>query len=428
MSKLNFRIDLPDKDIASDIEDAINKGIEDTMGMRAARGLEDRLQNAARGRIRAADRVWRGVLLDSFDSSVGRDGDDWVLIFENDAEHARTIDMGRTPGDEPPPLEELIPWVESQMDDWNIDPDYGSGGDGVPIADGGQYRLPDNYEVEDYQTAEEAGLEESTASDSIFVLEYENGEQTVFKSSENAESISDFADDRNEEAFTSIEELLGLGHAPETRVKEHEIDGETLRGVETAYIEDHVAFNELRAQLGNDEAAERFAEEIGEITAVDTIVSNSDRHGSNLLIDDRGELWAIDNGGHSEDPNTTVIPPEIRGLNAMYSERSDQMYEAVQETIEAQNRVFDQMVENPRPILDRLQRVHGPTNWRFERAREFLIEDVESFRDRVEQLQQEWLDSVDPDKSVTFDDEPSDLVDDIDDGPLGDIQDEFEDL
>jgi len=122
--EIRFRVNARGKNVADEIEDAIEQGIKDAVGKSSKRGLDDAILDAAKDKIRDHDRKWRGTLLESFDVRTYREGDDYILVVENDAEHARTTEYGRTPGEEKPPLAALIPWVEAHLDDWDVDPEY----------------------------------------------------------------------------------------------------------------------------------------------------------------------------------------------------------------------------------------------------------------------------------------------------------------
>lgn len=123
--KLQFRVDVQNKDVADDIEDAIEDGIRDSVGLTNKNSLNDEIIDAAKQKILDHERRWRGDLLESFDVRTQRMGkSSYVVTIENDEEYARTTEYGRTPGEEKPPLAALIPWVEKHLDDWDVDPDF----------------------------------------------------------------------------------------------------------------------------------------------------------------------------------------------------------------------------------------------------------------------------------------------------------------
>lgn len=130
-NKIRLRIDAKNTSVADDIEDAIERGIRNSLGAGAGDGgLPEAIEQAATMKILEHERVWRGELVSSFNIDVYPEGDDWVAVVENDAPYARTTEEGRTPG-QPTPLEPLIPWVKDHLDGWDIDIDYDDDDSGI---------------------------------------------------------------------------------------------------------------------------------------------------------------------------------------------------------------------------------------------------------------------------------------------------------
>lgn len=97
-------------DVFDDIEDHVERGIK--AGRTA---LSRELEEVAQERIREAGAIWKGELIDSFDTDIYREGSKFVLVFKNDAEHAAPIEFGAEYTDRGPPVAALIPWVQTQL-------------------------------------------------------------------------------------------------------------------------------------------------------------------------------------------------------------------------------------------------------------------------------------------------------------------------
>lgn len=111
MSNLRIRIRVTGiDDVTDDIEDAIKQGIQDGGGE-----IIDHSQKIAKTHIREKA-YWTGELLQSWlkEESAGR-MQTYHGMLENTAPHAAPIEHGASYGAEGPPIEELIPWVRSEM-------------------------------------------------------------------------------------------------------------------------------------------------------------------------------------------------------------------------------------------------------------------------------------------------------------------------
>lgn len=116
MGKIRLNLSTLNKGAARDIKDAIDFGVR-----HGATRIGDGVVDVAQNRLRQAGAVWRGILQGSFDWRVEERPNGLAVIARNDAEHARTIEFGRTPGAEAPPLAPLIPWVRTKMVGFNLE-------------------------------------------------------------------------------------------------------------------------------------------------------------------------------------------------------------------------------------------------------------------------------------------------------------------
>lgn len=447
--ELRFRIDVQNKRVSEDIEDAIEQGIKDAIGRGPGGGLADKIERAAREKIFEHERVWRGKLLDSFNTYTYRSGDDYYLVVENTAPHARTTEYGRTPGEEKPPLEALIPWVEQHLDDWDVDPDYlGEGGGGGPDPPDSSFikELPRDASITGKKSAADAGLEDSANSDSIFIYEYDNGERTIFKANSRSPSWAGVDENRNEAAFSKIANELGFEIAPEAEMDTRYLqrntpdtrfaginDAQNMReeafpGVEYAFIEGAQPLFQERIDGRDDvDIINDYRDTLAETSALDMVVGNTDRHSKNYIVSPDNRLVAIDNGGHNESEDTQITTKMVRGPSSLYSERSDEMYEAVQDLIQAQNEAVGEVVAHSDIIIERLRQEHGGDHWVVERAEELLANDGAELWDQLSQLQDDWLSTVDPDQFADMPEpDQSDMIEDL--TIVEDIKEEFEDL
>lgn len=117
-----FRIDIDNKKISRKINRKIEDGIED-----AADEINDKMRQAAKGKIRDEKAVWRKELLHGFTDSKIEISGRTIASLRNLSEHAPYQEMGvngtqnaryNTPfqyKDKKPPLDSLIPWVRDNF-------------------------------------------------------------------------------------------------------------------------------------------------------------------------------------------------------------------------------------------------------------------------------------------------------------------------
>lgn len=135
MSDIRFTVNVTNDDIITDVRDAITDGINDATGKRSPNGISDAMENIAEERIISTNSVWRGELLDSFSTQHARAGGGWIIDFENDADHAPAINYGADYDEKGPPVESLIPWVQTNMPAHPVTGEFtdpGPDGEGLP--------------------------------------------------------------------------------------------------------------------------------------------------------------------------------------------------------------------------------------------------------------------------------------------------------
>jgi hypothetical protein len=151
---VNFDINVKNKDIVDDIEDAVEDGIR-----RAADEIGDASVNIAKQRIREAGAVWTGELLDSFNVTYSSNGNELTVTIENESDHAAPIEYGAEYTDRGPPVVALIPWVITHMDGFTVPDDSPSLDEREPVegemqSDEGDY--VNVYDIADKETLAKA--------------------------------------------------------------------------------------------------------------------------------------------------------------------------------------------------------------------------------------------------------------------------------
>lgn len=127
MGEIEIDIDTLNKRVIRDIKDAFDDGVESAAGRSSSSGLPDAMEEAAKSKLRSEGAVWTGELISSFGVRYADKGDRIVVIFYNDADHARPVEAGAEYGSEGPPVHALVPWVVTHLDSWSI-PDGDQGG------------------------------------------------------------------------------------------------------------------------------------------------------------------------------------------------------------------------------------------------------------------------------------------------------------
>lgn len=122
MGDIEFDIDVDEDGIAERLEESIQDGIENAGEDMGKAGIA-----VAKQKVQQEGAIWSSELLNSFDSwTEERDGTTY-LVIENDAEHAGPQEHGVDPSayaDGGPPVQNLLPWVSSELSAWKVDPEW----------------------------------------------------------------------------------------------------------------------------------------------------------------------------------------------------------------------------------------------------------------------------------------------------------------
>lgn len=105
-------------DALDDVADKIERGIR-----RSSEDIGDGMRRSAQQQIQQEGRVWKGELINSFDTSETITPSRAVIRLSNDAAYARAVDKGAEYGSEGPPLHRLIPWVLTNMQHTRVNDD-----------------------------------------------------------------------------------------------------------------------------------------------------------------------------------------------------------------------------------------------------------------------------------------------------------------
>lgn len=110
--------DVRGTDVLDDVADKIDRGIR-----RSSEDIGDRMRRSAQQKIEQEGRIWKGELINSFDTSETMTPSRAVIRLSNDAAYARAVDEGAEYGSEGPPLHRLIPWVLTNMQHVRVNDD-----------------------------------------------------------------------------------------------------------------------------------------------------------------------------------------------------------------------------------------------------------------------------------------------------------------
>lgn len=126
--------------------------------------------------------------------------------------------------------------------------------------------------------------------------------QAIYKPEQGEEPLRDFPPKlyKREVAAYMLSSQLGWGHVPPTIESDGPYGIGSLQLFVPADFEQHYLSLKDRPELN---------ETLKQICAFDFVANNTDRKSGHVLIDDQGELWAIDNGlsFHAEFKLRTVI-------------------------------------------------------------------------------------------------------------------------
>lgn len=134
---MEITIDVDNKQIAAEIQDRIEDGIDN-----AASEINDQTRRVAKQKVRGKNAVFTSELLEGFVNSKVELGDSTIASLSNRSDHAPYQERGvsgtqkqrDTPHrytDKKPPLDNLIPWIQQNLAGtgfWPSDLD----GDGPP--------------------------------------------------------------------------------------------------------------------------------------------------------------------------------------------------------------------------------------------------------------------------------------------------------
>lgn len=399
MGRLNIDISVRNKDVSDDIEEAIRSGIKNSIGTGSASGIGDDMEMVARLKIREEGAVWTEQLLNSFRYTATRRGDDYVLVFQNTAEHAAPVNDGADYGDEGPPLANLIPWVRAHLVQfWDSD---GDGDAPAIIADGsgigGREDPPFTRSID--QDARVSSVETEFATDgggtnheTFALVRYENGQRAFAKAPDLGRNSATYDAFRNEELFTRVGETMDWEMGPEHRWSSVEIDGDRYDAAVAPYIDDSKTLKEAFSDgdLTKSEFLTDYRDQLAKTFVSHMIVDNTDFHINNMLIDDDGTIHAIDNGGHRLTENFYVSRDMLYG-EAYFLETD--LEEELNDLFDAEEQYIDEIAAKADEIIEQIEDVHGPDHYLVSRAEYLLEDDAEELKGLME-LQRSNIDDI----------------------------------
>ncbi|RCU47931.1 HK97 gp10 family phage protein [Haloplanus salinus] len=126
MGNFDIRIEFSADDVASDIAESIEAGIED-----AQREMGKTLPRIAQAKLRSRDAMFNREVLKGFREKKSEGGGIYELRVFNTAEHASYVEHGvrgvwagtstkHEYSTKRPPVEELLPWVERKLAGWRL--------------------------------------------------------------------------------------------------------------------------------------------------------------------------------------------------------------------------------------------------------------------------------------------------------------------
>ena len=145
----------------------------------------------------------------------------------------------------------------------------------------------------------------------LYVLSYGNDKKTIFKptttkdagvrKSVNTKQVSS---SRREVMSFGLSEKLGIGVIPPTYLTERVVPTNSKKskkeGSEQAFVEGKT-WMQMCIEQGQDNVRKLLKDEsvqknLGMISVMDYLISSSDRHNKNFMIDENKKIYAIDNG------------------------------------------------------------------------------------------------------------------------------------
>ncbi|MFC7191855.1 hypothetical protein ACFQL7_20870 [Halocatena marina] len=122
MGNLSGSVEVSGKDIADNIREQIDKGVEN-----AADEIARNVLDVQKHEIRKEGAVWRHHLIEGFEDTVIEFSDHTIVSVTNVSDHALSQDRGVSGTkkkrdtdleytDKGPPVESLIPWIQDNLD------------------------------------------------------------------------------------------------------------------------------------------------------------------------------------------------------------------------------------------------------------------------------------------------------------------------
>jgi len=115
MGKGKIDVDVDLNGVDKKIKSAIKSGIR-----HSSTELYDEGTKVAKSKLRQEGAIWKGELINSFTFRTTPGGKVRLVKIENTADHARPMEEGAEYEEEGPPLSALIPWVETELSQWQV--------------------------------------------------------------------------------------------------------------------------------------------------------------------------------------------------------------------------------------------------------------------------------------------------------------------
>lgn len=223
-------------------------------------------------------------------------------------------------------------------------------------------------------------------SEHTYIVRFDNDEKAIYKpNSANAyeESV------RTDVAWYELAQRFSDDptYAPETAAA----DLKNGLGSAQQWIERGDTYGEVSHQLTSDDRehiALENVEDVAEISLMDYVLGNDDRHQNNVLID-RGQLYAIDNGGYGTPSATPREENLTDSINILLDIKSVRDREEAFETVaKKQREMLDEMVENKEEVMNMARSMYGADSWLTDRIRRmFEGEDPDILEDHLDGIE-----------------------------------------
>lgn len=258
---------------------------------------------------------------------------------------------------------------------------------------GGQWELyerPRELYTPQYKQKKEAlsdflGKPQGVNSHINKIVTFNNGEKAIYKpdsgSAYNEATQTDIA------WYEFIEEFAeDTDFAPETAAT----DLKNGFGSAQQWIHGSSSYQKIDRLISSrdqEELVSNNVEDLASISISDYLWGNDDRHGNNLMVD-KGQIYAIDNGGY-DGPSVDLRDNDY--ANSLMPLRSirdvDDREEAFRTVIEKQKEMLDKILNNKEDVVNIARMVYGRDSWYTERVRRFLKGDnpeiMEEFKENA---------------------------------------------